>query len=84
VGKRLTLIGKGSYSDACGRTPTEWDFIQSLSYREQLAEEDAAFVKLVYTSRLNKVGESKPITLPLTNAYARLASARQCTGNKSE
>ena len=36
----------------------EWDFIQSLSYREQLAEEDAAFVKLVYTSRLNKVSPS--------------------------
>ena len=59
MGKRLTLIGKGSYSDACERTPTEWDFIQSLSYREQLAEEDAAFVKLVYTSRLNKVGEAR-------------------------
>ena len=35
----------------------EWDFIQSLSYREQLEEEDAAFVKLVYTSRLNKVSD---------------------------
>ncbi|KAH8090448.1 cell division control protein 16 [Filobasidium floriforme] len=41
----------------------EWDFIQSLSYREQLEEEDAAFVKLVYTSRLNKTMYGKQIRI---------------------
>lgn len=40
----------------------EWEFIQSLSYREQLAEDDATFVRLVYTSRLNKVSRHVYIT----------------------
>jgi hypothetical protein len=35
--------------------PAEWEFISNLSYKEQLAEEDAAFVKIMYQSRLNKV-----------------------------
>lgn len=43
-------------------SPSEWDFIQSLNYREQLAEEDAEFVKLVYTSRLNKTLYGKEIS----------------------
>lgn len=32
---------------------SEWDFIQSLSYKDQ-APEDAEFIRLIYTSRLRK------------------------------
>lgn len=32
---------------------TEWDFVQSLAYREQTPE-DAEFIRLMYTSRLRK------------------------------
>ena len=36
----------------------EWEFVQSLAYKEQTPE-DAEFVRLVYTSRLRKYKHSK-------------------------
>ncbi len=33
----------------------EWEFVANLCYNDQLAEDDAAFVKVMYQSRLNKV-----------------------------
>jgi anaphase-promoting complex subunit 6 len=33
----------------------EWEFINHLSYRSQLSEEQSHFVKLIYRSKLKKV-----------------------------
>jgi anaphase-promoting complex subunit 6 len=33
----------------------EWEFIRNLSYRQQLSEDEANFVKLMYTIKLKKV-----------------------------
>lgn len=37
------------------QTRAEWDFVQSLSYNDQLHPDDAEFVRLIYTCRLSKV-----------------------------
>ena len=34
----------------------EWEFINNLSYRSQLSEEQSHFVKLIYRTKLKKVG----------------------------
>lgn len=34
---------------------TEWEFIDNLSYRAQLSDEQANFVKLMYRTKLKKV-----------------------------
>jgi len=33
----------------------EWEFINNLSYRSQLSEEQSHFVKLIYRTKLKKV-----------------------------
>lgn len=34
----------------------EWEFVQTLAYNRQLSEEEAHFVKLMYTTKVRKVG----------------------------
>ena len=41
----------------------EWDFIQNLSYGKHLSEEEARFVKLMYTTKLKKVNNTRDIGL---------------------
>ena len=33
----------------------EWEFVNNLSYRSQLSEEQSHFVKLIYRTKLKKV-----------------------------
>ncbi|WRT68218.1 uncharacterized protein IL334_005194 [Kwoniella shivajii] len=40
----------------------EWEFIRNLSYRKQLSEEDANFVKMIYMTKLKKDGHVKEVT----------------------
>lgn len=43
----------------------EWEFIQNLSYRKQLSEDDANFVKMMYMTKLKKVKHERNISQPL-------------------
>ncbi|OCF40492.1 anaphase-promoting complex subunit 6 [Kwoniella heveanensis CBS 569] len=39
----------------------EWEFVKSLSYRKQLSEEDANFVKMIYLTKLKKDGHVREV-----------------------
>lgn len=41
----------------------EWEFVQNLSYRKHLSEEEATFVKLMYTTKLKKVSREEQLFL---------------------
>lgn len=52
----------------------EWEFIQTLSYRRHLSEEEAMFVKLMYTTKLKKV--CTRLTNHLAEGYLSADTAR--------
>ncbi|WVF72592.1 hypothetical protein IAT40_007410 [Kwoniella sp. CBS 6097] len=39
----------------------EWEFVKSLSYRKQLSEDDANFVKMIYSTKLKKDGHVREV-----------------------
>lgn len=63
----------------------EWEFINNLSYRSQLSEEQSHFVKLIYRTKLKKVSSCN-LTLAVVNYQdihvREIAQARKELVNK--
>jgi anaphase-promoting complex subunit 6 len=50
---------------ACADAVPEWEFINNLSYRSQLSEEQSHFVKLIYRTKLKKVSSCQRMSILL-------------------